>query len=58
MELHAGRTLLEGTCGDAGLLNTWVNDLQRAQRSGSVRMTGFGVTPGETLPRFQITVDP
>lgn len=23
MELHAGRTLLEGTCGDAGLLNTW-----------------------------------
>ena len=57
LELLVGRTLLEGTCGDPGLLNRWVDDLQRAQPSGTVRMTAYGVAPGETQPRFQITVD-
>jgi hypothetical protein len=58
MDIHQGRTVLEGTCGDPALLSQWVNALQHTQQAGTVRMTGYGVETGGTHPRFQITVEP
>jgi hypothetical protein len=56
--LQVGHILVEGTCSDPALLNDWMTELQRMYEGGDVQLNAYGVTTGEDLPRFQLTMAP
>ncbi len=57
-QVRKGTTLVEGTCTDAVVLNTWVRSLHQRPGISGVRLVSL--TPGErdARPRFTLQMDP
>lgn len=57
-QIRKGTTLVEGTCTDAVLLNTWVRSLHQRPGISGIRLVAL--TPGErdARPRFTLQIDP